>query len=97
MKVAFDSSTLILLAKIDILRSVAEHIKIVIPGRVRDECIKKDIFDARLISSLINEGLIEIEKTGTKRAINKLAKILRYNVARRRHSTLLWKRSTPWQ
>jgi predicted nucleic acid-binding protein len=74
MKMVFDSSTLILLAKIDILRSVGGDIKIVIPARVRDECIVKDIFDAKLISSLINEGLIEIEKTGTKRTINKLCR-----------------------
>jgi predicted nucleic acid-binding protein len=74
MKMVFDSSTLILLAKIDILRSVGEDIKIVIPARVRDECIVKDIFDAKLISSLINEGLIEIEKTGTRRTINKLCR-----------------------
>ena len=49
MNFIFDSSTLILLAKIDILRSVAEEVKIRIPKRVKDECTVKDTFDAKII------------------------------------------------
>ena len=72
MKVVFDSSTLILLAKIDILRPVAKEVKIAIPKKVRDECTMKDVFDAKVISSLIKEGLIEVKEAGLKRAIPKL-------------------------
>jgi hypothetical protein len=52
MEIVFDSSTLILLAKIEMLRSVSEDVRIIIPGMVEGESIIKDTFDSKLISSL---------------------------------------------
>lgn len=74
MNIVFDSSTLILLAKIDVLRTVAENVKIIIPEEVKIECTGKDIFDAKLISALIKEELIVVIKTklSEEKSINKL-------------------------
>ena len=68
----FDSSTLILLAKIDLLRESAAGISILIPPKVKEECLRKDSLDALLIRALIGEGEIKLEKTGTPEAIRKL-------------------------
>lgn len=62
MDVVFDASTLILLAKVDILRIVAENVKIIIPEEVKIECTKKDVFDAKLISALIEKRQIKVKK-----------------------------------
>ena len=43
MNTVFDSSTLILLAKIEILRIVSDDIHIVIPERVETECTAKSL------------------------------------------------------
>jgi len=74
MVIIFDSSTLILLAKIDILRDVTKEFKVIIPNKVKDECTKKDLFDAKIILSLLKEGLIEAKKVGATGTINKLCK-----------------------
>ena len=68
----FDSSTLILLAKIDLLRESAEDISIVIPPKVKEECLFKESLDALLIKTLIAEGKIEVEKAGNQEAVRKL-------------------------
>jgi len=68
----FDSSTLILLAKIDLLRESAEGISIVIPQEVKEKCLLKDILDALLIRTLIGEGKIKVEKAGNQEAVRKL-------------------------
>lgn len=60
MKLVFDSSTLILLAKTELLGIVAEDIGIAIPTAVEAECTCKDIFDARLISTFIANNAIEV-------------------------------------
>ena len=52
MEMVFDSSTLILLAKIDLLRESAEDISIVIPPKVKEECLFKESLDALLIKTL---------------------------------------------
>ena len=62
MEMIFDSSTLILLAKIDLLRESAEDISIIIPQKVKEECLLKDSLDALLIRTLIAEGKIKVEK-----------------------------------
>jgi predicted nucleic acid-binding protein len=72
MKVIFDSFTLILLAKIDLLREIAEDIAIVIPPKVREECLFKEGLDALLIKTLIAEGKIKVEKGGNHEAVRKL-------------------------
>ncbi len=72
MEMVFDSSTLILLAKIDLLRESAEDISIVIPPKVKEECLFKESLDALLIKTLIAEGKIEVEKAGNQEAVRKL-------------------------
>jgi predicted nucleic acid-binding protein len=62
MEIVFDSSTLILLSKIEILRTVSEDVRIIIPALIKEECTKKDAFDSKLISSLIGEGNIKVFK-----------------------------------
>lgn len=74
MKIIFDSSTLILTAKVEFLRFIAESIQIIIPEIVRKECTEKDYFDARLISNLIKEKKIKIIKVKKKELTNKLCK-----------------------
>lgn len=74
MKLIFDSSTLILLAKIDLLRAVAGEIKIIIPFKVKEECTEKDVLDAKVISSLIKDGLIQVEKVRLRGPVRKLCK-----------------------
>ena len=68
----FDSSTLILLAKIDLLRESAEDISIVIPPKVKEECHFKESLDALLIKTLVAEGKIKVEKAGNQEAVRKL-------------------------
>jgi len=72
MEMIFDFSTLILLAKIDLLRESAEDISIVIPPKVKEECLFKESLDALLIKTLIAEGKIEVEKAGNQEAVRKL-------------------------
>jgi 3'-phosphoadenosine 5'-phosphosulfate sulfotransferase len=72
MEMVFDSSTLILLAKIDLLRESAEDISIVIPPKVKEECLLKESLDALLIKTLIAGGKIEVEKAGNQEAVRKL-------------------------
>jgi predicted nucleic acid-binding protein len=72
MEMVFDSSTLVLLAKIDLLRESAEDISIVIPPKVKEECLVKDSLDALLIRTLIAEGKIKVEKAGNQEAVRKL-------------------------
>jgi len=72
MEMVFDSSTLILLAKIDLLRESAEDISIVIPPKVKEECLLKGSLDALLIGALIAEGKIKVEKAGNQEAVRKL-------------------------
>jgi hypothetical protein len=72
MRMVFDSSTLILLAKIDLLREVAEDIDIIIPQKVKEECLLKESPDASAIKALIEEKKIKVEKAGNEEAIRKL-------------------------
>ena len=60
MEMVFDSSTLILLAKTELLRGVSEDVQIIIPKMVETECTCKDTFDAKLISTLIDNRKIEV-------------------------------------
>ena len=62
MKMVFDASTLILLAKIELLREIADEVKVTIPEKVKVECLLKKSMDALLISTLIKEKKIEVKK-----------------------------------
>ena len=74
MEVVFDSSTLILLAKVEILRIITEHIKVIVPEVVREECIVKNTLDCKLISSLIEEGKIKVLRVAKQETVAKLRK-----------------------
>ena len=72
MKVVFDSSTLILLAKIYLLREVSEDVEVIIPEAVKKECLVKKTLDAELISLLIRERKIQVHKVDNAGAIKKI-------------------------
>lgn len=59
--IVFDASTLILLAKINLLRKVNNELTIIIPDVIKKETTVKDTYDAKLIEKLIKEGDIKIE------------------------------------
>lgn len=64
MDLIFDSSTLILLAKITLLRKYVENNRIKISQNVKPEILfKKELEDTKIIEKLIDEKLIE-ELTG---------------------------------
>lgn len=77
MKIVFDTSTLILLAKIELLREIAENVKIIIPEKVRVESLLKEGIDAILISTLIKEKKLEIKKAGDAEAVRKIQRDFR--------------------
>lgn len=68
----FDASTLILLAKIELLREITDEVKVIIPEKVKMECLLKKSMDAVLISTLIKEKKIEVKKVGNMVAIKKI-------------------------
>ena len=72
MEIVFDSSTLILTAKIGILRELTRELKIIIPEIVKTECISKETLDAQLISTLIKEKKITVRKMSKTKSINKI-------------------------
>lgn len=72
MNIVFDSSTLILLAKTDLLWAVSEEVGIIIPEDVKRECLVKKTADAELISILIQEEKISVQQAVDAKAIKKL-------------------------
>ena len=74
MEIVFDSSTLILLAKVEILRIITEHTMVIVPEVVREECIVKNTLDCKLISSLIEEGKIKVLRVAKQEMVTKLRK-----------------------
>lgn len=66
--IVFDSSTLILLAKIEILDLLLNEYQgeLVIPEAVEKECEAKDTFDGLLLKKRINERKIEIRTAEVK-------------------------------
>ena len=77
MEIVFDASTLILLSKIELLREVIEEVKIIIPEKVKTECLSKEGIDTLLISTLIREKKIEVKKVGNAEAIKKIQRDFR--------------------
>lgn len=85
--IVFDSSTLILLAKIELLGKIAEQAQILITEEVKKESTRKESLDAKLITSLIENGRIRIEKVNYGRDKEKLQKD--FNIGEGEASTLL--------
>ncbi|MBI5096923.1 MAG: hypothetical protein HZB32_04690 [Nitrospirae bacterium] len=72
MQIVFDASTLILLARVELLREITKDIRVIIPEKVKTECLSKKGLDALLISTLINEKKIEVKRTKDTRAVKKI-------------------------
>jgi len=74
--IIFDSSTLILLAKIDMLEIfIADyHGMVLIPQRVKSEVCSKGREETPILIKLIKDKKINLLKAGNKRAIKKLMK-----------------------
>lgn len=69
MKIVFDSSTLILLAKIGLLRLISENFECVItPEVMKESTRKKGAFDAEMIMQLINEKKLSIIKSKPRKS-----------------------------
>ncbi|MFZ4855185.1 MAG: hypothetical protein ACOYL3_02210 [Desulfuromonadaceae bacterium] len=58
MNIVLDASTLILLAKIDLLRIISECYSLVIPDKVREEALSSASSDAMVIRYLLDSSLI---------------------------------------
>jgi predicted nucleic acid-binding protein len=95
MEIVFDSSTLILLAKIEILNIISEDIQIIVPEMVRSECTGKDLFDAKLISSLIKNGKIKVVRVTKKESAEKLCRDFKIHIGEAEALALALKRNLP--
>ena len=61
--IVFDSSTLILLAKVGLLQGVTEKMNIIIPRQVKEETLAKpQVDDAQLIDRMIKDGKIDVSE-----------------------------------
>jgi predicted nucleic acid-binding protein len=69
MEIIFDTSTLILIAKIDIARDVAESIAVIVPLKVQQEALSKKSYDAEIIRQLLKEGKILIRDVDQLQAL----------------------------
>jgi len=94
MEMVFDSSTLILSAKTELLGIVSEDIQIIIPKMVKAECARKDTFDAKLISALINNRKIEVG-TANKEAVEKLRRDFKIHAGEAEALALAFKKQLP--
>jgi len=72
--ISFDSSTLILLAKSELLKETVQDFEIMITDIVRKECAVKDTFDAKLIHALISTDNIKVEKGFDKKEMSQIMK-----------------------
>jgi predicted nucleic acid-binding protein len=72
MRFVADASTLILLAKAEILLPAAEEYPFWIPDVVKDECLAKKTRDARMISAALDAGRIELRPSGASGVIRTL-------------------------
>ncbi len=77
MDVIFDASSLILLAKISLLRLVLENNRSFMTGAVQKEIGKKDSDDSRLMREMTREGLIELCDEPSAGVIDKFMKDFR--------------------
>ncbi len=71
----FDASTLILLAKIELLGKLTDEIDMMITETIEKEATaKKDAFDSKLIQSLIEKGDILVESVEEDPTVEELMK-----------------------
>jgi predicted nucleic acid-binding protein len=76
--IAFDTSTLVLLAKIDLLRIVTRQVRVHVPLAVkRESTAKPDLADAQYIQHLITEGSLHVEMNVSSRLCDRLLREFR--------------------
>ncbi len=95
MQFVFDSSTLILIAKEELLRTVTSDFEVIIPDAVKKECTVKDSFDSKLISTIIKQRSIKVLKINDKEKIKKLQKDFKINIGEAEALTLAIKMNKP--
>jgi len=96
MQIVLDSSTLILLAKLDLLREVTGEFCASIPRRVRQEALAKQSPDAELIRLLIHEKRLQVIRA-PKEIAKKLAKDFRLHAEEAEALALASRRRFPSQ
>lgn len=76
MQIAFDSSTLILLAKTGLLDIFLDEYpgNVIISKTVEGECLAKLSYDAQLIQARIHDGKIEVKRVRDKKLCAKIEK-----------------------
>ena len=71
--IVLDASTLILLAKTDLLPLLAEKTRLLIPEQVRREALAKpELYDARVIGGLLRTGTIQLVKAPSVKRCKRL-------------------------
>lgn len=61
--VALDASTLILLAKCDLLPLLAERTPLIVPAAVKREALARpELYDAKVIASMIEDGRVRVAR-----------------------------------
>lgn len=80
MNVVFDASTLILLAKIQLLREISQDVRIIIPESVKEESLCKKSYDSLLIETLMNEQKIQVMKVKNTEAVKKIHQNFRLGI-----------------
>jgi len=81
-EIVLDTSTLILLAKVDLLQSLAERLCVLVPEGVRSEALAKPhAYDAQLIGQMIEDKRIHVVEAVSFPGINRLRKDFRIETA----------------
>lgn len=94
MQIVLDSSTLILLAKLDLLREVTGEFCASIPRRVCQEALAKQFPDAELIRLLIHEKRLQVIRA-PKEMARKLAKDFRLHAGEAEALALAIEKAVP--
>ena len=93
--ISCDASTLILLAKSDLLKETLLDFEIIITEIVRKECTVKDTFDSKLIQTLISSEKIRVEKGSSKKEIDRIMKDFNINAGEASALLLAKKKQIP--
>jgi len=72
-EIVFDASTLILLAKIELLREISDECEVVVSSIVAEEATrKKELVDSQMVKNFIHNGIIHVKEVKMKQDLNKL-------------------------
>jgi predicted nucleic acid-binding protein len=95
MDIVFDASTLILLAKIDLLRGIADRYGVIISDKVREEVLASEKPDAIVIRYLLDNSLIRVVPIGNRQQFEKIAADFRIHAGEAESLCLARELSTP--